>query len=107
MLIHGVASLDKSEALFSCTKLSSGPSLHTSPLRLPGLDPDRRYDVRPLLLEPQPVAPARGLPAWLVEGARMTGRQLEGAGITAPILYPDTTLLIHLTRADSASAVRS
>ena len=44
-MVHGVVAVDQTEAVFACTRLSSGPSLHTGPIRLLGLDDDRTYDV--------------------------------------------------------------
>ena len=45
VLVHGVVAVDQSSAVFACTRLRSGPSLHTAPLRLLGLDRSRSYEV--------------------------------------------------------------
>ena len=44
-MAHGVYASDRSEALISFAVLASALSHTPPPLRLPGLDPDRRYRV--------------------------------------------------------------
>ncbi len=44
VMVHGVVAADRSEAVFACTRLSSGPSLHTAPVRPVGLDPATTYE---------------------------------------------------------------
>ncbi len=92
-MVHGVVSDDQTEAVFACTRLSSGPSLHTSPIRLVGLDDDRMYDVSRIPIGRVNDDIARLQPAWLESGLRMTGRQLAAAGFNAPVLFPESSIL--------------
>jgi alpha-galactosidase len=77
----------------------------TSPpgrLRLPGLDPDATYDLRPL-------APGDGAGhgdaiypvPWWTHGTRLSGRTLAAVGVQAPSLFPERLVLLHARRAPS------
>jgi alpha-galactosidase len=103
VLVHGVVAADRTEALFAAVRLDSGPSLHTPPLRFPRLDPDRRYHVQPLALAHQRWGPAGQQPVWLTEGVSLTGRQLGRIGVHAPVLLPETAVLVHITTSDPTS----
>jgi len=101
VMAHGVVADDGSSAVFACTRLSSGPSLHTAPLRLLGLDPSRFYDIRilPLGQDVSDVG-ARRQPAWRAQGLQMSGRQLSSLGFSVPVLLPETSVLLELTARD-------
>jgi alpha-galactosidase len=99
VMVHGVVAADRSEAVFACSRLKSGPSLHTAPLRLPGLNQARTYDVVNLPVGGQRWGSARRQPAWLTTGLQMTGQQLAAIGFSAPVLFPETSMLIHVTAA--------
>ena len=104
VLVHGVVARDGSEAVFACTRLTSGPSLHTSPIRLVGLASDRTYDVSRLPIGRTHDEIARRQPSWLATGLQMTGRQLAAVGFHAPVMFPETSMLIRLTAVDEADA---
>jgi alpha-galactosidase len=97
VMVHGVVAADRSAAVFACTRLRSGPSLHTAPIRIPGLDQARTYDIVNLPVGHQRWGPARRQPAWLTGGLRMTGQQLAAIGFSAPVLFPETSMLVHIT----------
>ncbi len=100
-LAHGVYSPDRSRAIVSFVQLATAPSLTPPPLRLPGLDPDRRYTVAHLALPGEHWGMALTQPAWLQGGAGdglvLTGRQLAAHGIQPPILHPESAILLTLT----------
>jgi alpha-galactosidase len=100
ILVHGVVARDLSSAVFACTRLSSGPSLHASPLRLLGLDPARTYDVAVVPVAGSGSRNARRQPAWVTDGLQMTGLQLSSLGFSAPILSPETSILLRLAALD-------
>jgi alpha-galactosidase len=100
VLVHGVVSPDRSEAVFACTRLSSGPSLHTAPVCPVGLELARTYDVAPIQVGRGRWGPARHQPAWLEHGLQMTGQQLSSIGFSVPVLHPETSVLIHLIATD-------
>jgi alpha-galactosidase len=85
---HGVYAADRSEALVSYAQLRTGISLVPPVLRLPGLDPDRRYELRELALG------SRRAP---IEPIVLTGRQLAAHGIQLPALQPESGVLLHLS----------
>jgi alpha-galactosidase len=87
-LAHGVYAADRSEALVSYAQMRTGVSLVPPVLRLPGLDPDRRYAIRELALG------ARRAP---LEPMVLTGRQLAVHGIQLPVLMPESGALLHLS----------
>ncbi|NLF05948.1 MAG: hypothetical protein GX593_13235, partial [Actinomycetales bacterium] len=95
LVLHGVVAQDGSEALFALVRTTSGAARWPGRMRLPGLDPARRYAVR---LRPE-VGFARrhqnADPVWL---AAAVGDALEGA--------PSGTGLEHATEgAPSAPAL--
>lgn len=100
ILVHGVVATDRSSAVFACTRLKSGPSLHAGPLRLAGLDHERTYDLALIDVAGTPDRNARRQPAWLTDGLRMTGLQLWSLGFSAPIMSPETSILLRLTSQD-------
>ena len=99
MMVHGVVASDRLAAVFACTRLKSGPSLHTAPVRLPGLDQSRVYDVVNVSVGRERWGPARRQPDWLTTGLRLTGQQLAAIGFSAPVLFPETSILLHVTAA--------
>jgi alpha-galactosidase len=95
---HGVYAADRSEALVSFAQLATAASLTPPPLRLPGLDLDRRYRVEHVALPGERWGMALTQPAWLVEGVELTGRQLAAHGVRPPVLHPESAVLVALTR---------
>jgi alpha-galactosidase len=96
-LTHGVYATDRSEALVSFAILGSALSHTPPPLRLPGLDPDRRYRVSRVELPGVERSPARSQPDWIASQPVLTGRQLAAHGVRPPAAYPESATLIHLT----------
>ena len=99
-LAHGVYAIDRSEALISFAVLASALSHTPPPLRLPGLDPDRRYRVAHVDLPGTGDGPAHAQPDWIASNPVLTGRQLAAHGVRPPAVYPESATLIHLTAAD-------
>lgn len=96
--VHGVVAHDGSEAVVAVVQVTTGVWSPPGPVRIPGLDPDRTYDVRPL---PPGDAHLDGfvpaLPPWWTAGTRLSGRTLEAVGVQVPLQYPEHTVLLHLT----------
>lgn len=97
-LLHGVVAPDRDEALFAYVRLRTSASANAGRLRLPGLDPARRYRVR----RRDDAGPARGQvirqPDWWQRGeAEASGAVLATVGLPAPVLHPSQAVLIHLT----------
>jgi alpha-galactosidase len=97
-LAHGVYAPDRSEALVCFVQLRTAGSLIPAPLRLPGLEPAGRYDVRHIPLPGERFGPGRTQPAWLAEGMQLSGAELGALGVQLPVLHPESALLVHLRR---------
>lgn len=95
--VHGVVAADRAEALFQVTRLASGASHHTPPLRLCGLDDRRTYRVGLVEVVDAWVGHARRQPSWLADGLVATGRQLATVGVPCPQLEAESSLLLHVT----------
>ena len=97
--LHGVVAPDRSEALYALVQLTTPETSVPGAVRLPGLDPDRRYRV-------QAQAPGdlpdhmRGIhpPPWLADGVTLPGSVLAHAGLRAPALHPEQLLLLARRR---------
>jgi alpha-galactosidase len=97
-LAHGVYAPDRSEALVSFAQLATAPSLTPPALRLPGLDPDRRYRVEHVALPDERWGMSANQPSWLTDGIVLTGRQLAAHGLRPPVMLPESAILISLAR---------
>jgi alpha-galactosidase len=95
--LHGVVAADGSDALFALVQLTTPATAVPGLLRLPGLDPDRRYRVT---AQPPGEGPAvrnhRPTP-WLACGVELPGRVLAAVGVRAPALFPEQLLLLRAT----------
>jgi alpha-galactosidase len=60
------------------------------PLRLPGLDPDRRYRIEEVHLT------SGWASFWTQHGIELTGAQLAAHGVQLPALHPERAVLLHL-----------
>jgi alpha-galactosidase len=88
---HGVYAPDRSEAVVAYAQLTMGEATMPPPLRLPGLDPGRRYRV-----EHVPVI-SGWAPFWAQHELVLTGAQLAAHGVQLPPMHPETAILLHLT----------
>ncbi|MHA7210737.1 alpha-galactosidase [Arthrobacter sp. MDT1-65] len=99
MDLRGVVSEDRRRALFGYSLTGSSASYPPGPLTFPGLDPDTLYTVEPAVPEEGHPGNGQSPLAWLqsaLDGAplRLSGRVLAQAGLQAPVLLPEQTLLI-------------
>ncbi|GAB2570082.1 alpha-galactosidase [Paractinoplanes abujensis] len=92
--VHGVVSPDQRTALFALVSVRAPHSAVPSPVRFPGLDPGRRYVVRPLVLGGPPRTLQDAPPPWLAAGeATLPGRLLIEAGLPPGLLTPQQAAL--------------
>ncbi len=94
---HGVYSPDRTVGVVSFAQLVSAPSQTPPPLRLPGLDSDRRYRVEHLGIPYETWGAGRTQPSWLADGVELTGRQLAAHGVQPPTLHPESAVLFRVT----------
>ena len=93
VLVHGVVAPDRSRALIAMVTLASPHPDPVGRLRFRGLDRDRLYRLRPVLIGP---APAGRRPAWWgddLSGTVLSGAAIEHAGVTCPRVHPDQVVL--------------
>ncbi|MGL4255297.1 MAG: alpha-galactosidase, partial [Microbacterium sp.] len=69
LVVHGVVAPDRGEALFSYAVLAETDAALPAPVRLPGLDPARRYRVAVVDLGAPPAVLQDAPPPWLGDGA--------------------------------------
>ncbi|MCK2216391.1 alpha-galactosidase [Actinomadura sp. ATCC 31491] len=92
-LLHGVVTPER--AVYGYVQLASRTESAPAPLRLPGLDPAARYEVR--VAGPAPAAAA--MPGWTAGPVRLPGAVLAELGLPAPALRPASVLVIEVARA--------
>ncbi|MBE1876331.1 alpha-galactosidase [Myceligenerans sp. TRM 65318] len=97
--LHGAVRPDRSEALYAVTVVERHVTWPPGPVRLPGLDPERTYVVRPSGPGVAEQTDPRVYPEWWGTGLRLPGAVLTSVGISVPALDPDHTALIHVEAA--------
>jgi len=96
--IRGVLSDDGNEGLFCVSRLRSGPSNHSAPLRLP-VDGAVHYRVSVVHLGTPRWALHRQLPQWVHnDSTTLDARVLGHVGLPMPSLLPESSFLIRLER---------
>lgn len=94
---HGVVARDKTEAIYAVVSLHTAPSAPAGRIRLPGLDPQATYRLRPLPPgHGEDALTTHGTPSWWAEGLTITGRLLGELGVQPPALNPERLVLLHL-----------
>ncbi|GAA3649672.1 alpha-galactosidase [Nonomuraea antimicrobica] len=91
-LLHGVVLPER--AVYAYAQLTSRVESAPAPLRLPGLDPAARYEVRPA----GPVPGGAAMPEWAAAPVRVPGSVLAELGLPAPALRPASVLLLEVER---------
>lgn len=92
VFLHGVVGEDA--AIFAWTSLVTTATWSLGAIRLPGLDPEATYRVEHLGLT---VTQGPGMHAEPVE---MTGRMLATVGLRAPVVLPERTRILTVTRVE-------
>jgi alpha-galactosidase len=98
--VHGVVSKDAAEALFAVVAMATTVTGPPGRICLPGLDPDTSYRITPQAPGDTVLALDRVPAPWLrVPDITTTGQLLGEAGVQIPSLFPESVLLLHLTKA--------
>jgi alpha-galactosidase len=122
VLVHGIVATDRSEAIYAVASVGISEVMLPGRLRFPGLDPDRRYRIRPILVgrppsglnppswwgaittEFEPSGERRalgwGLPADGGDGIVVSGAVLASTGVMAANMHPDHALLYRVAALD-------
>jgi alpha-galactosidase len=95
--VHGVVANDLAHAVYAVVAMATSDEFPLGRVTLPGLAPERRYEVRPLPPGDRPHR-SHGSPRWLSDGRiTLPGRALEQVGVPMPALLPDQALLLEVT----------
>ncbi len=107
---HGVVAADRSTGVYAIASLAQSSVASPGRLRFPGLDPARRYRIRPVLVQHLAEAIHGAPPLWWhatlgeergaygggsqptlrrADGVELTGAALAVAGLAAVLLRPD------------------
>ena len=98
--LHGVVAPDGREAVFGYVRLTTSADVLPGRLRLPGLDPQLRYEVRRRDEAGTGWGLAPSQPGWWPAGRTVaTGAVLERVGLPAPLLVPEQAVVLHLRAA--------
>lgn len=96
LLLTGVVSPDRDEAVFVVATVASMSTQTPLPVRLPGLDSGRRYSVR--RVGPPGEAPLTDFATSALEGEGLTlpGAVLAGMGVRLPVLAPESAWVLEV-----------
>jgi alpha-galactosidase len=122
VLAYGIVANDRSEAIYSVASVGISEVMLPGRLRFPGLDSDRRYRVRPIVVgrppsglnppawwgaittEFEPSGERRalgwGLPADGGDGIVLSGAVLASTGVMAANMHPDHAILYRAEALD-------
>jgi alpha-galactosidase len=97
--IRGVYSADYPAGLFAVTRLHSGPSNHSAPLRFPMMKDVGEVFVNIIHLGPPRYALHRELPQWISDPPEMmSGTMLANVGLPMPSLLPESSFIIQFSQ---------
>lgn len=99
--VRGVVAAHGERAIFALTQRTASTTYPSGRIVLPGLDPDSRYRVS--LSHPLDDALGNGQSplAWASHETILPGQLLASSGIQSPVLFPEQSVLIVLTRVDA------
>jgi alpha-galactosidase len=92
--LRGVVAPDGSSAVFTLTQTDTTAAYPPGRVRIPGLDPDRRYRLRTVGGSTGTAAQS-ALP-WQEHPTVLTGRELDVVGLRPPVQYPQRSTVIEL-----------
>jgi alpha-galactosidase len=97
VMVTGIVAADRSEAWYVVATVASPATQHPAALRLTGLDPDRTYRIADVTA----TADQHGADLttwWAAAGEHaLPGRVLATAGVSLPVMAPETARVLRLT----------
>ena len=96
--LDGMVAADGTHAVYRFTQLTTGQTYPAAPVRLPGLDPNRTYRVRPLgpSLDLGWIGNGQSpLGWWTKDGVTVPGAMLADYGLRPPTLHPAQAVLFE------------
>lgn len=102
--LRGVVAADGERAVFALTQREASITYPSGRVTVPGLCPGSRYRVA--LSQPLDGTVGNGQSplAWPLHDCVLSGAVLESVGIQSPVLFPEQSVLITLTRVDADPA---
>ena len=97
---HGVVDHDNTRAVYAVARLATSVTQVPGAVRLPGLDPGRRYRVRQVSGVPAPASIDLSPPTWLAAGLTLSGAALARVGVQLPALHPEQSLVLEVDAVD-------
>lgn len=97
---HGVIDHDNNRAVYAVARLTTSVTQVPGAVRLPGLDPGRRYRVRQVSGVPAPASIDLSPPTWLAGGLTLSGAALARVGVQLPALHPEQSLVLEVDAVD-------
>ncbi|MBE7209422.1 MAG: alpha-galactosidase [Gluconacetobacter diazotrophicus] len=95
-VLQGVVSPDRTHAVFLLAATDWPPQRRPHPVRLPGLDPARRYGLRiPAPVDPRWYQPSPDQQALAGEGKEFGGALLSEIGVSLPQMDPGTAWILE------------
>ncbi|MGN6445070.1 alpha-galactosidase [Amnibacterium sp.] len=94
--VTGAVAQDGASALFAFAQLTTSANEWPAPVRLPGLDPERRYRVTAALPVPAHATLDRSGPPWLATGVELSGTALAVLGLPMPVLNPEHAIVLRV-----------
>ncbi|SIT77829.1 alpha-galactosidase [Microbacterium sp. RU33B] len=95
--IRGVVAADGSHAFFSLVQAQTDVAWPPGRVRLPGLDPARRYRVE-IIVDPEAADdPGQSVLAWTTAETVLSGAQLAATGFRPPVQHPGRAVVLELT----------
>jgi alpha-galactosidase len=98
--VRGMVSADQSHAVFTLTQTATTAAYPPGRVRLPGLDPARRYQVRAVQDTAGANDAGQTALAWRTHPVALTGRELDAVGLRPPVQFPQHSTVVELTATD-------
>lgn len=95
--VRGIVSADQDRAVFTITQAATSAAYPPGRVRLPELDPTRRYRVRIATPAGEHSDAGQSALVWAADGVELTGRQLSVTGLRPPVQYPGRVTVVELT----------
>jgi alpha-galactosidase len=93
--VHGVVAADRTHAVYQVVAMASGVTAPPGRVRLPGLDPDRRYRVSRTSPGGHPAGWGQTWDGTLT----LPGSVLDAVGVQVPGLWPERLLILEVNAA--------
>jgi alpha-galactosidase len=94
--VYGVVAADRRRALVVVAQLDTSVAALPSPVRISGLDESVHYRVSYQGAMAGPLGPMKSPPPWIGSGLTLSGRALAQVGLTLPVLWPESAVVIDL-----------